>query len=98
MGDGQIQYVLEHEIKAIQSCMAKAGLPDDQVKLTYIIVNKKINTKFISGPSPGNPLCGTVIDDVVTLPERYNLLLTISQPHMLCIKFLGMISSSCLKV
>ena len=37
MGDGQIQYVLEHEIKAIQSCMAKAGLPDDQVKLTYII-------------------------------------------------------------
>ena len=50
--------------------MAKAGLPDDQVKLTYIIVNKKINTKFISSPSPGNPLCGTVIDDVVTLPER----------------------------
>ena len=45
-------------------------LPDDQVKLTYIIVNKKINTKFISSPSPANPLCGTVIDDVVTLPER----------------------------
>merc|ERR1719435_42579 len=56
VGDGQIQYVLEHEIKAIQSCMAKAGLPDDQVKLTYIIVNKKINTKFISSPSPANPL------------------------------------------
>ena len=70
VGDGQIQYVLEHEIKAIQSCMAKAGLPDDQVKLTYIIVNKKINTKFISSPTPANPLCGTVIDDVVTLPER----------------------------
>ena len=70
VGDGQIQYVLEHEIKAIQSCMAKAGLPDDQVKLTYIIVNKKINTKFIASPSPANPLCGTVIDDVVTLPER----------------------------
>ena len=55
MSDGQIQYqyVLEHEIKVIQSCMAKDGLPDDQVKLTYIIVNKKINTKFISGrPQP----------------------------------------------
>merc|ERR1719154_569998 len=75
VGDGQIQYVLEHEIKAIQSCMAKAGLPDDQVKLTYIIVNKKINPKFISSPSPANPLCGTVIDDVVTLPERYDFFL-----------------------
>ena len=50
--------------------MAKAGLPDDQAKLTYIIVNKKINTKFISSPSPTNPSYGTVIDDVVTLPER----------------------------
>ena len=35
--------------------MAKAVLPDDQAKLTYIIVNKKINTKFISSPSPANP-------------------------------------------
>ena len=50
--------------------MAKAGLPDDQAKLTYIIVNKKINTKFISSPTPANPSYGTVIDGVVTLPER----------------------------
>ena len=50
--------------------MAKAGLPDDQAKLTYIIVNKKINTMFISSPSPANPSYGTIIDDVVTLPER----------------------------
>ena len=50
--------------------MAKAGIPDDQAKLTYIIVNKKTNTKFISSPSPANPSSGTVIDGVVTLPER----------------------------
>ena len=49
--------------------MAKAGLPDDQAKLTYIIVNKKINTKFISSPSPANPSYGTVIDDVVLCPR-----------------------------
>ena len=51
--------------------MAKAGLPDDQAKLTcYIIVNKKINTKFISSPSPANPSYGTGLNDVVTLPKR----------------------------
>ena len=50
--------------------IAKAGIPDDQIKLTYIIVNKKINTKFNSSPSPANPLDGTIINDVVTFPER----------------------------
>ena len=50
--------------------MAKAGLPDDQAKLTYIIVNKKINTKFISSTSPANPSYGVVIDNVVTLRKR----------------------------
>ena len=37
--------MIDHEISAILSCMAKAGLPEDQVKFTYIIVNKKINTR-----------------------------------------------------
>ena len=31
VGDGQINYVIEHEIAAIQRCLASAGLPDDQV-------------------------------------------------------------------
>ena len=48
--------------------MAKARLPDDQAKLTYI--NKKINTKFISSTSPANPSYGVVIENVVTLRKR----------------------------
>ena len=77
VGDGQIQYVINHEISAILSCMAKAGLPEDQVKFTYIIVNKKINTRVMQmdGKIPSNPPSGTVVDDVVTLPERYDFFL-----------------------
>merc|ERR1719370_841446 len=41
VGDGQINYVLEHEIKAIEKCFQAAGL-----KFTYIIVSKRINTRF----------------------------------------------------
>merc|ERR1712131_931 len=77
VGDGQIQYVIDHEIAAILSCLAKAGLPEDQVKFTYIVVNKKINTRIMQmeGRNAVNPPSGTVVDDVVTLPERYDFFL-----------------------
>merc|ERR1719369_1461008 len=76
VGDGQIPYVIDHEIAAIMSCLANAGLPEDQVKFTYVIVSKRINTRFfrMNGP-PTNPPSGTVVDDVVTLPERYDFFL-----------------------
>jgi len=76
VGDGQINYVIDHEIAAIMSCLANAGLPEDQVKFTYVIVSKRINTRFfrMNGP-PTNPPSGTVVDDVVTLPERYDFFL-----------------------
>ena len=46
----------------------------------YIVVSKRINQRFFglkNGVKPGesptyvNPPAGTVVDDVVTLPERY---------------------------
>eukprot|EP00092_Neocalanus_flemingeri_P024564 GFUD01026642.1.p1 GENE.GFUD01026642.1~~GFUD01026642.1.p1 ORF type:complete len:216 (+),score=80.19 GFUD01026642.1:86-649(+) len=76
VGDGQINYVIDHEIASIQSCLASAGLPADQVKFTYVIVSKKINTRFFKmGGAPSNPPSGTIVDDVVTLPERYDFFL-----------------------
>merc|ERR1719508_613368 len=76
VGDGQIPYVVEHEIAAIQNCFRAAGLTDDQVKFTYIIVSKRINTRFFKmNGKPSNPPSGTVVDDVVTLPERYDFFL-----------------------
>lgn len=44
----------------------------DQVKMAFIIVSKRINTRIFVNRGRGgeNPRPGTVIDDVVTLPER----------------------------
>ena len=69
VGDGQIQYVLEHEVGAIEACFRDAGM--EAVKFTYVIVSKRINTRFFRmNGKPSNPPSGTVVDDVVTLPER----------------------------
>ena len=69
VGDGQIPYVVEHELEAITKCFKEAGM--DTVKFTYIIVSKRINTRFFRmNGKPSNPPSGTVVDDVVTLPER----------------------------
>ena len=68
VGDGQIPYVYETEVKAIEESFKDAGMTD--VKFTYIIVSKRINHRFFTGPQPDNPHSGTIVDDVVTLPER----------------------------
>jgi len=46
-------------------------------QLAFIIINKKINTRIFSKErnSYENPLPGTVVDDVITLPERYDFYL-----------------------
>ena len=44
---------------------------NDELKFTYVVVSKRINTRFFkAGAKPENPPSGTVVDDVVTLPER----------------------------
>ena len=46
--------------------------------ITFIIVSKRINTRFFTGAvqgSYGNPPSGTIVDDAVTLPERYDFFL-----------------------
>ena len=50
------------------------------MKFTYVIDSNCINTRFFkTGSQPSNPPSGTMVDDVVTLPERYDFFL-ISQP------------------
>ena len=48
-------------------------------KFAYIIVSKRINSRFFGVGPPKepfiNPPSGTVIDDVVTLPERFDFFL-----------------------
>ena len=71
VGDGQINYVVEHEVAAIEKCFDMAGMDAARLKFSYIIVNKRINTRFFrQGKKPSNPPSGTVVDTTVTLPER----------------------------
>ena len=66
VGDGQIPFVKDHEVAAIEAVFEQDGMKD--VKFTFIIVSKRIRTKFFKGVE--NPQGGTIVDDVVTLPER----------------------------
>ena len=46
---------------------------EGDVKLAFIIVTKKINTRYLVEESTGkwiSPIPGTVLDKAVTLPER----------------------------
>jgi len=76
VGDGQIPYIVDHEIGAIKRSFQKAYGAGEELKFTYIIVSKRINTRFFKmNGQPSNPPSGTVVDDVVTLPERYDFFL-----------------------
>ncbi|XP_041985328.1 piwi-like protein Siwi [Aricia agestis] len=76
VGDGQIEYVLSHEVAEMKKKLAEV-YEGGEFKFTFIIVSKRINTRIFleMGQSIQNPQPGTVIDDVVTLPERYDFYL-----------------------
>lgn len=75
VGEGQTNYVCEHEIanlrKRLDNIYFDAGVTAG-CKMAFIIVSKRINTRFFLGTR--NPAPGTVVDDV-TLPERYDFFL-----------------------
>ncbi|XP_026764636.1 piwi-like protein Siwi [Galleria mellonella] len=76
VGDGQIPYVLSHEVAEIKKKLTEIYGGTDY-KFAFVIVSKRINTRIFvdRGRSGDNPRPGTVIDDVVTLPERYDFYL-----------------------
>ncbi|XP_060517141.1 piwi-like protein Siwi isoform X2 [Cylas formicarius] len=77
VGDGQIQYVKEHEVDIIKKKLEVEVYKSQPIKMAFIIVSKRINTKIFrfqgAGPKNDfNPPPGTVVDDVITWPERYD--------------------------
>uniref|UniRef100_A0A1B6KR98 Piwi domain-containing protein n=1 Tax=Graphocephala atropunctata TaxID=36148 RepID=A0A1B6KR98_9HEMI len=68
VGDGQIPYVFSHEVE--QVAQAVRELYGGPAKLGVVVVTKKINTRLFFNRQ--NPRPGTVVDDVITLPERYD--------------------------
>ncbi|XP_046667762.1 piwi-like protein Siwi [Homalodisca vitripennis] len=68
VGDGQIPYVFSHEVQHVARAVHEIyGGP---VKLAVVLVTKKINTRLFHNAQ--NPRPGTIVDDVITLPERYD--------------------------
>ena len=71
----QVSHVMEHEVMRLKDTASKVR-SDYSPKITFIIVSKRINTRFFKmGGKPSNPPSGTIVDDVVTLPERYDFFL-----------------------
>lgn len=77
VGEGQTNYVYEHELQNLLKTL-KLFYKEKDVRLAFVIVSKRINTKFFfeeRGNAASNVPPGTVVDDVVTLPERYDFFL-----------------------
>ncbi|KAH0516955.1 Piwi-like protein 3, partial [Microtus ochrogaster] len=68
VGDGQLQALLEKEVRQFQKFFTSS------IKLTFIVVKKRINTRFFveNGDKVTNPPSGTVVDQIVTRKEWYD--------------------------
>lgn len=80
VGEGQTNFVYEHELTHLRRVLEEY-YREQPVKLAFVIVSKRINTKFFLDGQRGaqNVPAGTVVDDVVTLPERYDFFLVSQQ-------------------
>ena len=69
VGEGQVPFVYEIEVEELKLKLASLyGGDVNNVKLIFIIVTKKINSRFFHNKN--NAPAGTVVDDVVTNPAR----------------------------
>ncbi|XP_065565828.1 piwi-like protein Siwi [Artemia franciscana] len=73
VGSGDIAYVKNTELKAIQQVVQKI---DPAIQVCFTVVSKRINTRILAvNGQYGNPPPSTIVDDVVTVPERYDYFL-----------------------
>ncbi|KAG5672135.1 hypothetical protein PVAND_002289 [Polypedilum vanderplanki] len=77
VGDGQIEFVHTYEVQKIRDVL-KTNYGEIKPKFAFVIVSKRINTRFFEIHQQGqyeNPVPGTVIDNTITLPQRYEFFL-----------------------
>lgn len=92
VGDSQLQLCSDYEIPQLQAACLKA-FPNYTPKLTYIVVQKRINTRYF-GTDQKNPSPGTIIDNTVTRANLYDFFLvpqsvregTVSPCHYIVLK------------
>ncbi|KAM9055897.1 LOW QUALITY PROTEIN: piwi-like protein 3 [Megaptera novaeangliae] len=74
VGEGQLQALIDQELKQMESYLENA-YRGQSVRLTFIVVKKRINTRFFTEKDEGrldSPSPGTVIDLEVTRTEWYD--------------------------
>ncbi|XP_012529019.2 piwi-like protein Siwi [Monomorium pharaonis] len=72
VGEGQVPQVLEQEVGQIRKKLDEMYKNEKKppYKMAFIIVTKRLNTRFFY--NKGNPNPGTVVDDVITSPIKYD--------------------------
>lgn len=76
VSDGQIRHVYENEVENLKQKLEEMYYGPNY-KMTFIIVNKKINIRLFDYKR--NPPIGTVVDDVITNPLRYDFFIVSQQ-------------------
>lgn len=70
-GEGDLPYIKETEISILKDRLHRRYEVDQRdLKLTYMVVTKKVNTRFFLANSDRHIDPGTVVDKVITLDER----------------------------
>lgn len=68
----QIEHVVQQELEDVKKRVNYFYKNADPPKIGFVIVNKRTNTRLFATDKSSytNPPIGTVVDDVITLPER----------------------------
>lgn len=76
VGEGQVPHVMQQEVVDIRNKLTQLYGNQDY-RLAFVIVTKRLNTRFFF--NKGNPPPGTVVDDVVTSPIKYDFFIVSQQ-------------------
>ncbi|XP_070167826.1 piwi-like protein Siwi [Polyergus mexicanus] len=72
VSDGQIPYVYENEVESLKKKLEEVYYGPN-FKMIFIIVSKRVNIRLFHNRN--NPPIGTVVDDVITSPFKYDFFL-----------------------
>lgn len=69
VGEGQVSQVVEREVTDLRRKLSEI-YSGENFRMSFIIVTKRLNTRFFQHNR--NPPTGTVVDDVITSPIKYD--------------------------
>lgn len=72
VSEGQVDVVFLSEVEHLKMVLRQL-YGERPVKMAFVVVNKRVNMRFFFGI--GNPKAGTIVDDVVTVPGRWDFYL-----------------------